>query len=60
MVDKSTRLFVILADLLVKLIEQSIKQKVVDPNIHTVQMYNYVLMITICRQKEFLGLRLEY
>jgi len=57
--DRSTGLFVILADFLARLVEQSIRQKIVDSEICTAQTYNHVLIIAICEQKKVLDLRVR-
>ena len=49
----------ILANLLTKLVDWSARWKVVNSDIYTTQMYNYALIMVICGQKEFLGLRLK-
>ena len=59
-VDKLTRSFVILAIPLVRLVEQSAKQKVVNPVICAAYIYDCVLIIAICGQREeVLGSELE-
>jgi len=57
--DRSTGLFVILADFLARLVEQSIRQKIVDSEICTTQTYNHTLIIAICEQKKILNSRVR-
>jgi len=58
--DRLTGSFVILAIPLVRSVEQSAKQKVVDSVIFAAWMYDCVLMIAICGQREkVLGSGLE-
>jgi len=47
-VDRLTGLFIILATLLVRSVEWSVRWKVVDPNILIAWIYDYAPMIAIC------------
>ena len=58
--DKLTKLLVIFATLPVRLIKHSIRQKVIEPIICAVQIYDQAPMIAICGwEKGSLGTKLE-
>ena len=58
-IDRSTSLFMILTALLVRSVEQSIRQEVVNPNICTVWIYDCALMMVIYIQRVDVNLGLE-
>jgi len=59
-VDKLTELLVIFATLPVRLMKHSIRQKIIEPIICAIQMYDQAPMIAIWGwEKESLGTKLE-